>query len=62
MTRRLWVLATNLTILAVLVVIFGRTVMILAITIFGLGCMVAVMFFSIRNLTGHRRRGGKDSD
>jgi hypothetical protein len=25
-------------------------------------CMVAVVFFSIRNLTGHRRRGGKDSD
>ena len=62
MTRRLWYIATNLSILALLVVIFGKKVVIVAFTIFGLGLMAMLVFMSIRNLTGRRRRGGKDSE
>jgi hypothetical protein len=61
-TRRLWYIATNLSILALLVVIFGKKVVIVAFTIFGLGLMAMLVFMSIRNLTGRRRRGGKDSE
>jgi hypothetical protein len=60
MTRRLWYLATNLSIFAVLVVIFGRTVMVVAVTIFGAGCTLLVMWLAIGNLTGRRKREGRD--